>query len=183
MIDLKDIVARLAVRFSEERLRFALIGGLALHAAGHSRSTGDVDFLIHADDAAKAKGIVFALGYKVIHESDDVLQMASPLGLIGGVDFLKARRHYSLAMLDRAKSFVLDGQITVPAVSVEDLIGLKLQAMNNDPARTAQDKSDIEWLLKRHAGALDMALLREYFGLFSLSLELDQMLLRIKDAK
>ena len=51
-------------------------------------------------------------------------------------------------------------------VDVEGLIGLKLQALVNDPARRRQDEADIVALLSLHLSSLDRALLDEYFALF-----------------
>ena len=39
----EGILKFISEKFAEAKIRYALIGGLALHAAGYSRSTGDVD--------------------------------------------------------------------------------------------------------------------------------------------
>jgi hypothetical protein len=50
-------------------------------------------------------------------------------------------------------------------ISVEGLIGFKLQGFVNDAART-RDLDDIRALLKIHRGSLDMGEIRHYFALF-----------------
>ena len=50
-------------------------------------------------------------------------------------------------------------------ISVEGLIGLKLQGFVNDATRT-RDVDDIRALLKIHRTTLNMDELREYFALF-----------------
>jgi predicted nucleotidyltransferase len=62
---------------------------------------------------------------------------------------------------------VMDGELTVKVLLIEDLIGLKLQALANDPKnRFAIDAADIQRLLKLHRNRLDIGLVREYFRLF-----------------
>ena len=48
----------------------------------------------------------------------------------------------------------------------EDIIGLKVQAIANDPSRKNADLADIESLLKLHARRLDWQLIQSYFELF-----------------
>lgn len=50
-------------------------------------------------------------------------------------------------------------------ISVEGLIGFKIQGITNDATRT-RDLDDIRALIQRHRPALDIAELREYFALF-----------------
>jgi len=51
-------------------------------------------------------------------------------------------------------------------ISVEGLIGFKLQGFVNDATRT-RDLDDIRALLKLHHASLNMDELREYFALFN----------------
>lgn len=53
-----------------------------------------------------------------------------------------------------------------PIVSVEGLIGFKLQGFVNDATRT-RDLDDIRALFKIHRASLDMDELRDYFALFN----------------
>lgn len=50
-------------------------------------------------------------------------------------------------------------------ISVEGLIGFKLQGFVNDATRT-RDLDDIRALLKIHRASVDMDELREYFAMF-----------------
>lgn len=143
--------------------RIALIGGFALPFHGVRRATGDVDFLVEARGADALHEALLAAGYQTLHRSDDAANYRGP-GAWPGVDVIYARRPPTLAMLDRAGT--PQGRADVPVVDVEGLIGLKLQASVNDPARRRQDEADIVVLLTLHLPSLDRALLREYFALF-----------------
>ena len=73
----------------------------------------------------------------------------------------------SLGMLQRSViKELFDGTIGIKVVMVEDLVGLKIQAMANDPSRRSQDLADIEALMELHQTRLNWDLLTEYFQLF-----------------
>ncbi len=69
-------------------------------------------------------------------------------------------------MLARAKSYsVFDGKGNIRAVDPEDVIGLKVQAMTNDPDRKPQDLSDIEALLRLYGPKLDWARIQTFYDM------------------
>jgi hypothetical protein len=75
-------------------------------------------------------------------------------------------------MLDRAREHRIHGGAGVIRVAeAEDVIGLKVQAMANDPRREAQEIADIESLARRHGGSLDWARVEEYYRVFGLEAE------------
>jgi hypothetical protein len=55
---------------------------------------------------------------------------------------------------------------SVPVVDVEALIGLKLQAIANEPSRRGLDEADIRALLAARGPELDLDRLRDYYRLF-----------------
>jgi predicted nucleotidyltransferase len=144
--------------------RIALIGGFALPFHGIRRATGDVDFLVEATGTDLLHEALSTAGYVALHRSADSANYGAGQGSLVGVDLLYARRPPTLAMLARAA--VPPGGGDVPVVDVEGLIGLKLQAIVNDPTRRRQDEADIVALLTLHLPSLDRALLDEYFALF-----------------
>ena len=79
------------------------------------------------------------------------------------MDFLLARRKYSRAMLQRAREAPLfDGQLAVRTLLPEDLIGLEVQAIHNDPRnRLPVDACDIQLILAQHRDTMDMERVRE----------------------
>ena len=78
---------------------------------------------------------------------------------------LYAHRPLARQLLERATERDTPmGRLRV--ISVEGLIGFKLQGFTNDATRT-RDLDDIRALLKIHRASLDLAELREYFALFN----------------
>ena len=75
-------------------------------------------------------------------------------------------------MLARAKSYgVFDGKGNIRAVDPEDVIGLKAQAMTNDPDRKPQDLSDIEALMRLYGPKLDWERIRTFYDMFGMGNE------------
>ena len=149
----------------------ALIGGLALAAHNIVRATQDVDFLADAARADAAGQALEALGYRCIHRSEDA---ANYLREDQRIDFIFARRPITRRLLAAARP-VESSLGTVPVVSREGLIGLKLQAFVNDARRT-QDLEDIRALLRAGRSELDLGEVRDYFLLFDREPLLEQLL-------
>ncbi len=178
-MNFKEVLKILLNRLSEAGIEAALSGGLALSTMGVFRFTEDIDFVVLEEHAATVHRIMVELGYeKQSFSSSDLISYFSPLRVFGQVDFLVARRKYSRAMLQRARQVpLLGGELRVKALLPEDLIGLKLQAIVNDPKnRYTVDAPDIQQLLKLHRHDLDIELVREYFRIFSREALLDEWL-------
>jgi hypothetical protein len=153
--------------FDDAGIGYALIGGYAVGLWGVARGTVDIDFLVVRDDLPRLDRIMTQCGFSLVHRSENVSQFASPGG---GIDFLHAFRRHSLSMLGRAvERAIFEGEIVVRVLRPDDLIGMKIQAIANDPQRTALDRYDIEELLRLHGATLDWQLVEEYFNLFEMS--------------
>ena len=178
-MNFKVILKNLLSRFSEAGVEVALSGGLALSTMGVFRFTRDIDFVVLEEWVEAVDRVMVELGYeKQGFSTQEIVSYISPLKVFGQVDFLVARRKYTRAMLKRALEMsVLDGEVTVKALLPEDLIGLKLQAIVNDPKnRYGVDAPDIQRLLKLRRSSMDMNLVREYFRLFEKESLLDEWL-------
>ena len=182
-MDFEKVFTFLLKNFEKYKIHYALMGGFALHAAGYTRATRDIDILILKEDMPKVKNLLLSVGYEVIHESEDVLNFQGMLKELGQIDFLLAHRRYARNMLKRAQECgILKKEFKIKVLIPEDIIGLKIQAMANDPKRHSQDWADIEKILTLHKNKLDKKLLREYFSLFDREKELDKLLQRMNDA-
>jgi hypothetical protein len=178
-MNLKVVLKNLITRFNEQNIDFVLCGGLALSTMGIHRLTKDIDIVVDEISKNTAHRIMTELGYeKQDFSSDEIVSYLSPLKVFGQVDFILARRKYTRAMIQRAKrTYVFEGELEVKTLLPEDLIGLKIQAISNDPQnRYSIDASDIQNLLALHRGTMDMTLVREYFRIFDKEDLLDEWL-------
>jgi hypothetical protein len=182
-MDLKEVLKILVEKLEAQNIDFVLIGGLALSTMNIFRFTKDLDLMIHEKSKEKIHAIMSDLGYeKQDFSSNEIISYLSPLNKFGQVDFLLAQRKYSQAMMSRAeKKPVFNDSFQVKTLRPEDIIGLKIQAIHNDPGnRYAVDASDIQQLLNLHKQVMNMELVREYFRLFEKENLLDEWLNNIK---
>jgi predicted nucleotidyltransferase len=181
-MNLKEVLKILITRFQKEGIDFVLSGGLALSTMGIFRFTKDIDFLVYEKSKASIQDIMRDLGYqKQEFSTEEISSYWSPIKVLGQVDYLFARRKYTKAMMRRAKKRpVFDGKYMLKTILPEDLIGLKIQAISNDPRnRLPVDAPDIQRILQIKTNEIDMELVRLYFELFNKEDLLDEWLNKI----
>lgn len=183
-MDFEETLRRLLGEFERLKTRYALMGGFALGALGAPRATADIDFLINREDMDPIHQFLNSLGYKRLLHTENVSQyQAAQQTDWVPLDFIQAFRKLSLRMLDRAIEMPLFQKTkTVRVLRPEDVIGLKVQAMINDPARKPKEKVDIEVLLEACRGKLDWDRLREFYELFDLLKEFEPLKERFGNA-
>ena len=166
-MDFERVLRDLVSDFNEREVPYALIGGFAFGALGISRATMDLDFLVARDALRRIDEIMQRRGYRLRYRSENVSQFGSDSPLLGQVDFLHAFREIATGMLQRASELpAFAGSLQVRTLRPEDLIGMKVQALTNDPQRERRDLVDIESLAERYSGEIDWDRMREYFALF-----------------
>jgi len=163
------VIATLCRRLDAAQIRYALIGGFAMALRGVQRATMDLDFILMLDDLKIAHSILTELGYRREFHSENVSHYLNPDEAWGRIDILHAFRGPSLGMLRRAERLPVNADLTLPVVAIEDIIGLKIQAIANDPPRALADWHDIGLLLvaarEQHI-SLDWELMEDYLRLF-----------------
>jgi predicted nucleotidyltransferase len=181
-VNLKEVLKILISKFQSKGIEFVLSGGLALSTMGIFRFTKDIDFLAYEESKKTIHDIMTDLGYqKQDFSTEEIFSYWSPIKVLGQFDYLFARRKYTKAMMRRAKkSPVFDGKYMLKTILPEDLIGLKIQAISNDPRnRLPVDAPDIQRILQIKTDEIDMELVRKYFELFNKEDLLDEWLDKI----
>jgi hypothetical protein len=171
MPNLAEQIREALTMFANHGTEPALIGGLAVAAHQVVRATQDVDFLLAGEAADKIHEALLNLGYQCLHRSEDA---ANYVRGSEGLDLLYAHRPIARRLLEQAiPRDTPMGRLRI--ISVEGLIGFKLQGFTNDATRT-RDLDDVRALMKIHRASLNMAELREYFALFNQLELLDELL-------
>lgn len=152
-------------------IRYTLIGGVAVNIHGHLRATRDLDLMLLIEEADAAHGVFTGLGYTAIDRRPDI---ASYVRGTARLDVIYAQRPISRGLLDRSQPAPF-GDLNLPAIPVEGLLGLKIQAFNDDPRRI-RDLDDMIELLKVQRGRLNLDEVRAYFRLFDRETLLDDIL-------
>ncbi len=171
MSNLAEQIREALSMFARNSTKPALIGGLAVVAHQVVRATQDVDFLLEAEAADVIHAALLDLGYQCLYRS---LDAANYVRATEGLDLLYAHRPLARRLLAQASERETPmGRMRI--ISVEGLIGFKLQGFVNDSTRR-RDLDDVRALLKVHRASLDMDELREYFALFKKAELLDELL-------
>lgn len=177
-MDFLRVIREVGDAFDRAGVRYALIGGFAMAMRGVQRATLDLDFLLMLEDLGRVDQILLDTGYQRAFRSENVSHYIAKQAFLGRIDLLHAFRGPSLSMLARADRLEVAEGISLPVVQIEDIIGLKIQALVNDAQREAPDWLDIRLLIETAAQtqrALDWELIEDYLGLFELSCEAPRM--------
>jgi len=172
---LRDSLVALIVQLSGQEIDCALVGAVALAAHGVVRGTRDLDFLVAAEQEPAVHDLMGRLGFETLDRGESV---SSYLLERLRVDFLLARRDYGLSMLARAEPVPITSALDVRVVLLEDLLGLKLQALVSNPAR-GKDRADIEALLRAHASTIRMDIVHMYATAIGAERELEDIMAAI----
>lgn len=167
-MDFFRVLPELCRHLDEQSVRYALIGGFGMAMRGLQRATLDLDFILALEDLDTADEILRELSFERYFHSENVSHYRRD-DQNWRVDLLHAFRRPALAMLDRAERLEIESGPSLPVAAVEDIIGLKIQAMSNDPSRAEQDWLDVRRLVtaSRDLGqTLDWELIEQYFALF-----------------
>lgn len=166
-MDFEKVLKLLIKDFDEENINYALIGGFAMGVLGIMRTTMDLDFIIGFNDLPKIEKILKKYDYNCVFKSQNVSQYVSDVKIFGEIDFLHAFRQISASMLKRSKQIsIFEEKLKVRVLLPEDIIGLKLQALVNDPKRENQEYADMQRIADYYKGELNWDLIKEYFDLF-----------------
>ena len=171
-MNFEQVLKALLSACEQRHIRYAMIGGFALGVLGIPRATADVDCLVHRDDLDRFDEAMRTLGYQRSIRTENASHYRHPERAWGALDALHAFRTYSVGMLDRAKLYpIFDGAAQIRVLNPEDVIGLKVQALANNPLRRAQDTADIQTLADRYRDTLNWTRIQEYYALFDLQEE------------
>ena len=171
-MNFEQVLQTLLAEFDRCHIRYAVIGGFALGVLGAPRGTMDLDFLVHRDDLTPLQELMARLGYQQYASTENASHYRHRDRAWGAVDYLHAFRKHAVEMLQRADSYpIFNGSVNIRVAQAEDVIGLKVQALANDPLHRGQDRIDIETLMELHGPRLDWQRLQEYFDLFEMGAE------------
>ena len=151
---------------------YMIIGGVAVNAHGVLRATHDLDLMVRAEDSEALDDVLDVLGYKATDRRPDLAHYVRPDGT--RLDVLYSRRPITAKLLEHPDTAKYSN-LEIPIVSIEGLIGLKVQSFTDDPRRL-RDLEDIMRLMQTNRGKLDMAEIQGYFDLFDRRKLLDDVL-------
>lgn len=150
MFDLYSELRKLISALDQDRIDYALCGGIAVAVYGHPRATVDIDLLILSESLDRVIAIATGLGYTIrglemtfsngAIEIRRVSKIDSETGNVLSLDLLLVTPEIRDVWNSRMEADLEGGTLSV--VSREGLIGLK------NIRGSAQDQADISALLE-----------------------------------
>lgn len=162
MSRLFDVLGNAAADLAALRVRYALVGGLAVSCHVEPRFTRDIDIAVALQDDAAAESLVGRLtarGYRVVALAEQeatgrlaTVRLVPPgedeAGVI--VDLLFASSGWEPDLVARAEPIEVAAALVIPVALPVDLAALKVLA--RDDARRPQDRVDLLALASRLDG-------------------------------
>jgi hypothetical protein len=157
-----DEVLRTFSRFFEdEGIRYALIGGLAVHAWGYSRATQDIDFVVDGSNRSRAIAFAESLGYETTYQSPGFSNHYHRTESFGHIDFMYVYDRTAEQVFAEATTRFAIENLAAPVASAEHVIAMKVTAMKDSPHRVLGDSRDVAFLLA--LPHIDRKRVRNYF--------------------
>ncbi len=157
----EEVLRTFTAFFEREGIRYAVIGGLAVHAWGGSRLTRDVDFVAERSDQRRIIAFAESLGYETLQASEAFSNHVHVKPEMGRVDIMYVGRETADKMFSAASKKRIVGGIDAPVASPEHIAMMKALAIKNFPHRALFEGEDIRVLLD--VPGVDQEAVREYF--------------------
>lgn len=163
-MEYKKVLAAILAELEKHNIPYAIVGAVAMGFWGVRRDTVDIDILVKAADREKVIAFMKGIGYDHMIASNFADQFGHLMKEMGLVDFLYTKREQGI--IEDGKTFKgVNKDIDVRVAMPEDLIGLKLDAIKNNPKRELQDWADIQAIVEVLGDNLDWTKIRNYCNL------------------
>jgi len=159
-LELAAIVGEIRGFLDREGIPFAVVGALALHTYGYSRSTNDVDVLVGRDAQERLIPFLEDRGFETLYRSDGYSNHLHADPVLGRLDVIYVDDDTRRKIFSEARVASLAG-MSVVVPKPEHLAAMKVHAMKNDPGRALQDMADIQFLMRLKD--VDREQIRGYF--------------------
>jgi hypothetical protein len=147
--------------FERERIRYAVIGGVAVTAWGRVRSTKDLDFAVDAEDRRRVITFAESIGYETLYASESFSNHVHSDLALGRVDFMYLRGKTAEQVFSATTEKPLLSDHSLPVASAEHLAMMKGLSMRNDSRRIRYEGEDVRVLLG--VEGVNIESVREYY--------------------
>lgn len=159
-MEFKKVIASVLLELEKHNIPYALIGAVAMGFWGVRRDTVDIDILVKESDREKIISLMKGFGYDHLVSSNFADQFGHVLKSMGLIDFLYTKKKRSI--IESSKTFKGLGDVEIHVALPEDIIGMKLDAISNNPNRELQDWADIKAIVELLGESLDWNKIKEY---------------------
>ncbi|HQQ78222.1 MAG TPA: hypothetical protein PLB01_12785 [Thermoanaerobaculia bacterium] len=159
-MDLRRVLGVVSSACGAAGARWAVIGGVAMNAYGHARTTFDFDV---ASEARLREDLLRRLqteGFRLLNDVPAFSNLFHDDRDLGRLDFLWLDEKTSERVFAESRTLPIWGE-NIPVASPEHLVAMKVQAVASSPTRVFRDGADLQFLLK--VPGIDDNRVREFF--------------------
>ena len=160
-MDFASVLRTFGEFFERERIRYAVVGGVAVTTWGRVRSTKDVDFAVEAGGRLRVVAFAESIGYETLYVSEGFSNHVHSDPSFGRVDFMYLRGTTADQVLSATTEKPLLVDRSLPVASPEHLAMMKGLAMRNDSRRVRYEGEDVRVLL--NVEGVNIEAVREYY--------------------
>ena len=161
MVDLRRLLGIVSAACEGAGARWAVIGGVAMNAYGHARTTHDFDV---ASEGGRREEILRRLqgeGFQLLNDVPAFSNLLHPDRSLGRLDFLWMDERTAERVFLEVRTLPVEGLDSIPVASPEHLVAMKVQAVASRPTRVFRDGADLQFLLE--VPGIDDNRVREFF--------------------
>jgi hypothetical protein len=147
-MDAERLLGLIEVACRDIGTRWAVVGGMAMNAYGHARTT--MDFDIAAEEGAR-KALLSRLaaeGFEVLNNVEGFSNLLHADAALGRLDVLWLDGSTADRVFSRLRHLPGPGGRDVPVPAPEHLVAMKVRSIQSQPTRVFRDGADLEYLLK-----------------------------------
>ena len=147
-MDLRRLLEVVRSACGDAGARWAVIGGVAMNAYGHARTTFDFDVASETRFREDILRRLQAEGFRLLNDVPAFSNLLHDDRELGRLDFLWLDQKTGERVFGEARALPLEGIATLPVASPEHLVAMKVQAVASRPTRVFRDGADLQFLLE-----------------------------------
>ena len=128
--------------------RWAVIGGMAMNAYGHARTTLDFDVAAEEGFRKPLLSLLAAEGFEILNDLEGFTNLRHPDPELGRLDVLWLEGTTADRVFSRLCHLPGPAGRDVPVPAPEHLVAMKVRSIQSRPTRVFRDGADLEYLLR-----------------------------------
>lgn len=147
-MDAERLLGLVGEACQEVHTRWAVIGGMAMNAYGHARTT--LDFDIAAEEGARKVLLsrLAAEGFEVLNDVQGFTNLRHPDAELGRLDVMWLDGTTAERVFSCVRRLPGPEGRDVPVPAPEHLVAMKVRSIQSRPTRVFRDGADLEYLLR-----------------------------------
>jgi hypothetical protein len=147
-MDAEKVLGLVEAACREVGTRWAVIGGMAMNAYGHARTTLDFDIAAEERFRASLVSRLADRGFETLNDVEGFTNLKHPDPELGRFDVMWLEGTTAERVFLRVRNLPGPAGRDVPVPAPEHLVAMKVRSIQSRPTRVFRDGADLEYLLR-----------------------------------